>query len=254
VRLSDDTLRVADSWWARDFACDPGELRPAGTRVQEHKGELTGNEGIWILVTGPCPIVSMPAAIPRQLKERARSWTAAMVENTALLERELIPAVVVDKIVGPAYIGYATQDSLKTVPAPSARVLVEQDSEAVVNFRGRCSPEEWEHGGSEFGKVPTFGSFDSGGVLAAIAGYKEWKGAQGVIAHIAIVTAQDSRRMGHGVAAVALAAEHALKRGLLPQYRTLKSNAPSMRVAGKLGFAEYGFSVYVRLAGSRGLA
>jgi RimJ/RimL family protein N-acetyltransferase len=140
---------------------------------------------------------------------------------------------------------------MKATPALSARLLTDQDSVAVASFQGRCSPEEWEHGGSEFGNVPTFGSFDSGGRLAAIAGYKEWKGAQGAIAHIAIVTAQDCRRSGYGAAAVALAAQHALKHGLLPQYRTLRSNAPSMRVAEKLGFEEYGFSVYVGL-GDRG--
>jgi hypothetical protein len=46
---------------------------------------------------------------------------------------------------------------------------------------------------------------------------------------------------------VAHAAEHALGAGLVPQYRTLQSNTPAMAVAKRLGFVEYGFSVYVRL-------
>jgi len=96
------------------------------------------------------------------------------------------------------------------------------------------------------------GSFDASGELVAIAGYKEWRGGEGAIAHIAIVTAGDCRHRGHGTAAVALAAEHALNQGLLPQYRTLKSNAPSMHLAENLGFEEYGFSVYVRLGAQRG--
>lgn len=35
---------------------------------------------------------------------------------------------------------------------------------------------------------------------------------------------------------------------LLPQYRTLRANSPSMKIAQRLGFDEYGFSVYVRLS------
>ena len=46
---------------------------------------------------------------------------------------------------------------------------------------------------------------------------------------------------------MSLAAQHALSAGLVPQYRTLKANAPSMKIAQRIGFSEYGFSVYVRL-------
>ena len=246
-----EVLRVADSWWARDFACEPNELRPLVAHVQEHKGELIGNEGIWILVVGPFPIVSMPSRIFTQFHKRAELWTRSTVENPVLLAEELAPTMI-DKIVGPAYIGYATRDCLKAGPAKSARSLGEQDTEAVATLRSKCGPEEWQHGGSEFSKVPTFGSFDASGELVAIAGYKEWRGGEGAIAHIAIVTAGDCRHRGHGTAAVALAAEHALNQGLLPQYRTLKSNAPSMHLAENLGFEEYGFSVYVRLGAQRG--
>jgi RimJ/RimL family protein N-acetyltransferase len=153
--------------------------------------------------------------------------------------------VIDGKIIGPAFIGYTTDACLRSEAAKHARQLAEEDREAVEKLRTKCSAEEWEHGGSEFGKVPTFGAFDAGGGLAAIAGLEIW---QDNIAHISVVTDRDRRATGHGEAAVALAARHALNSGLLPQYRTLKSNTASVRLAQKLGFEEYGFSVYVRVA------
>jgi RimJ/RimL family protein N-acetyltransferase len=76
-----------------------------------------------------------------------------------------------------------------------------------------------------------------------LAGYERWLDS---IAHISVVT-RPRRGHGHGAAAVALAAEHSTNQVLLPQFRTLKANRPSMRIAEKLGFQQYGFSVYVKL-------
>ena len=243
--LPDNVVQIADSWWARDFACDPKELRPPTTRVQEHTGDLTGNQGIWILVIGPCPLVSMPAAILPRLSEQAASWSRSTLENPTALGQQLA-SVIDGKIIGPAFIGYATEDCLRSDAAKTARQLDERDRDAVEKLCTKCSAEEWEHGGSEFGKDPAFGAFDVDGSLVAMARFEIWHGK---IAHMSLVTDRDRRARGHGAAAVALAARHALNSGLLPQYRTLKSNSASIRLAEKLGFEEYGFTVYVRVAG-----
>jgi GNAT superfamily N-acetyltransferase len=119
-----------------------------------------------------------------------------------------------------------------------------RDGAAVSRLQAACSEQEWEHGGSDPAHGRTFGVFDGGGELEALAGYEIW---DETIAHISIVTHPARRGKGSGRAAVARAAEHALEAGLLPQYRTLRANAPSMSLARRLGFSEYGFSVYVRL-------
>jgi RimJ/RimL family protein N-acetyltransferase len=80
--------------------------------------------------------------------------------------------------------------------------------------------------------------------LLALAGYEVWNDT---IAHIAVVTHPLHRGRSLGGAAVALAARHALQARLVPQYRTLRANAPSLGIASRLRFREYGFSVYVRL-------
>jgi len=81
----------------------------------------------------------------------------------------------------------------------------------------------------------------------ALAGYECWE----KIAHISIVTAPEGRNRRFGGAAVSLAAKHALAADLVPQYRTLKGNEPSMRLAKRLGFEAYGVSTYVRISSSQ---
>jgi hypothetical protein len=197
-----------------------------------------------MLAVGPHPLVSLPPLLPPSLHERAASWSRSTLEDPTLLAAELAP-LPVTRMIGPAFIGYATVDTFRGKVAMPGRELAARDAAAMASLRARCEAEEWEHGGSDLGVVPTFGVFAPGGALAAVAGYETWGDK---IAQISIVSAADCRNGGHATAAVALAVDHALTAGLLPQYRTLKSNGPSMRIAAKLGFEEYGISTYLKLA------
>lgn len=235
---------IADDWWARDFACTGAELRPAQTRVQEHTGALLNHSGIWILVAGGAPLVSLPTDTFERLREPARAWSVADVANVTTLARQLADLCPrpIEKIVGPAFIAYGSAESLHLQDAEHARPFCSLPE--LHRLRDACPREEWEHGGSDPEKEPTFGVVDPTGVLVALSGYEVWDGA---IAHISIVTHPLHRGRGHGRAAVALAARHALAAGLVPQYRTLRSNTASLAIAQRLGFVEYGFSVSVRL-------
>lgn len=235
---------IADDWWAQDFACSGAELRPTRTRVQQHAGRLTDNPGIWILVAGGAPLISVPADTIHALGDRAQAWSAADVADVATLQQRLTSVCprTVERIIGPAFIGYGSTDSLDLQDARFARRI---SSEAGIRrLQGACQPEEWDHGGSEPAHEQTFGYVGQANDLLALSGYKVWNGS---IAHISVVTHPLYRGRGYGRAAVALAAQHALAAGLIPQYRTLRGNVPSMGIARRLGFMEYGFSVYVRL-------
>ena len=235
---------IADDWWARDFACSRAELRPTRTRVQQHAGALLDNPGIWILVAGGAPLVSLPSDATNVLADLAQSWSTSDVADAAKLHRQLAPLCPrpVEKIIGPAFIGYGSADSLNLRDARFARPF--SSPGAIARLQAVCQPEEWDHGGSEPHPERTFGVVDQINDLLALSGYKVWSDA---IAHISIVTHPNHRGHGFGRSAVALAAQHALGAGLVPQYRTLRQNAPSMNIAKRLGFIEYGFSVYVRL-------
>jgi RimJ/RimL family protein N-acetyltransferase len=235
---------IADAWWARDFACSPTELRPTRTHIQPHAGALVDNPGIWILVAGGSPLVSLPSDTVNDFAELAQSWSPSDVADTAGLERQLAPVSPrpIEKIIGPAFIGYGTLDSLDLRNAQRAQRF--SSREAIGRLQAACQPDEWDHGGSEPHSERTFGVVDHANELLALSGYEIWDGS---IAHISIVTHPGQRGRSFGRAAVALAAQHALGAGLVPQYRTLRQNAPSMSIAKRLGFIEYGFSVYVLL-------
>jgi RimJ/RimL family protein N-acetyltransferase len=239
---------IADAWWARDFACSSTELRPTRTRVQQHAGALLDNPGIWILVAGGAPLVSLPSDTLNVLGDLAQSWSVSDVADAAGLHSQLVSVckLPVDKIIGPAFIGYGSLDSLDLRDAQLARQF--SSEEAIGRLQAACQPEEWDHGGSQPHPERTFGVVDPANELLALSGYKIWNDS---IAHISIVTHPAQRGRSFGRAAVARAAQHALGAGLLPQYRTLRQNSPSMGIAKRLGFIEYGFSVYVRLRADR---
>lgn len=234
----------ADDWWARDFACSSLELRPSQTHVQQHAGALSDNPGIWILVAGGAPLISLPVDTINVLAALAQSWSVSDVGDAALLERLLAPLCPrpVDKVIGPAFIGYGSPESLDLRDAQFARPF--DSPVAFRKLQAACDEEEWEHGGSDPHPERTFGVVDQANELVALSGYEVWNES---IAHISIVTHPLYRGRSLGRAAVALAAQHALAAGLVPQYRTLRRNTPSMSIAKRLGFLEYGFSVYVRL-------
>jgi len=241
-QLPDNVREAADTWWAQDFAVDPCALRPPRTVVQEHAGRLTGATGIWILVTGNFPVISMPANVFSVLRETAKAWSSSLVADSTAIVDAIAPFEST-KVVGPAFIGYGTGGSLNLSCAERARHLSSADAPSVEALRRECTAAEWEHGAGRAGACH-FGAVDGDNRLCSLASYVTW----GRLAHIAAITRPASRGHGYGRAAVALAAKHAIEVGLIPQYRTLASNGPSMQLAKHLGFQEYGFSVFVRLA------
>lgn len=237
---------AADAWWAQDFACSPNELRPERTRVQAHAGALQGVPGIWILVAGGAPLVSLPSDVVEALIDVAQSWSVADVlaaEKLSVAISSVCPRAI-EKIIGPAMLHYGSAHSLDLSAAPLACPFSEPT--AIARLRAACSEQEWAHGGSDAHPARSFGVVDGSGELRALSGYEVW---QDSLAHISIVTHPEHRGQGFGGAAVACAAAHALRAGLVPQYRALRQNTASLGIAKRLGFTEYGFSVYFRLRG-----
>jgi len=242
-RLPAHVRDAADAWWSQDFSVDPSALRPATTVVQEHTGRLSGSTGIWILVTGEFPVISMPAKVFCVLRDTARGWSSSMVGDRAAIADAILPFTST-RVVGPAFIGYGTGGMLNLSAAERARPVSDSDALAVDALRAECKSEEWEHGGGQAGDARRFGAADEDGRLCSLASYVVWDR----LAHVSVITRPSARGRGFGKAAVALAAKHAIEAGLVPQYRTLASNDPSMRLGQRIGFQAYGFSVSVRLA------
>ena len=189
---------------------------------------------------GGAPVVSLPADELETSRAAIEQWHAGIVRLPALVEPILGERVAAR--VGPAYVGYTDLKHFRPVSLATARGLTAQDEKTVNALRDACTVEEWEHGGSEFRPTEMVGAFKDN-ELAALASYQIW-GER--IAHIAIVTHPAFRGQGHATAAVSSLTQVVLERTLVPQYRTLEGNAPSMAVARRLGFVHYATTLAIR--------
>jgi ribosomal protein S18 acetylase RimI-like enzyme len=145
------------------------------------------------------------------------------------------------RIIGPAFIGYTDTRLFKKLAGGDAQLLTETDEKAVEVLRNACPAEEWDHGGSDFRPSEMVGII-RGQQLATVASYEIW-GEQ--IAHISIIAHPAFRGRGHATTAVSELTRFVLERHLVPQYRTLEANQPSMAIARRLGFVQYATSLAI---------
>ena len=239
--LTAATLDIADGYWASDLGCARADLRPPSTRVIPHAEALADYHGVVMLLIGGAPVVSLPRHLYPTLRASAAQWSAADILSRGFLRHEL--GEVVEQIIGPAFIGYADSGTFRPLVPNAAHLLAASDAEPVAALQAACAAVEWTHGGSELGQHPAAGVYINER-LVALAGYEVWSGG---IAQISVITHPRHRGQGYAGAVVSILTETALAQGLVPQYRTLESNTPSMQVARKLGFVRYGVSMAVRL-------
>lgn len=235
-RPSDFCPEIAGHYWAGEFGLPRAELFAQPLRLVPHAGALIGYDGVFALFREGAKVVSLPP----ERAERLRPLVAGLPLDFTPGDLGRVMQPFAAAIIGPAFTGYAER-----VPAPGhpARTLTADDAGDVALLQAACDEIEWQHGGGDVREHPSSGTYIDG-QLVALAGYEIWGG---VIAHISVVTHYGHRGRGLGSAVVAHLAAQAIGAGLLPQYRTLDANQPSMRIAELLGFVRYATSLAVRL-------
>jgi ribosomal protein S18 acetylase RimI-like enzyme len=203
--LTDESVAVIERFWAADHGCTVEELRRDEIVATPH------GRGIFIFSRRGA-VVALP------------------------------PSLAVERVVGPAFIGYADGATFVGGDEAGARALGDADGDAVAALRDACEPVAWEQGGPSPATATAVGVF-RGGALAALASYELWGDR---IAHIGIITHPAHRGRGLGKAAVCAMSRIALARGLVAQYRTLCANTPSMAIARALGFQRYATTLSIR--------
>ena len=242
--LGTATRATVDAYWATFFGCPVARLRPARGVAVPH-AELGDYAGVYAMTFGVAPVVSVPPHHLAAVRATVADWDADAVRAPAR-----VAALLGDRagaVVGPALVAYADDRTLRP-PGGGAgvRVLAASDPEdvaAVTALRAACPHPDWEHGGGALGPEPAVGAF-AGGVLAALASYEVWGGR---LAHLAVVAHPEYRGRGHAAGAVRALASRALARSLVPQYRTLEANTPSVRLGAAAGFVPYATSLAIRL-------
>lgn len=237
--LSPRTNTIAENYWADNLGCAVTDFARQAPVVIPHGNELADYHGLFALVRGAAPVISVPADQHTALAEffvRELAGNPTSLETLVSVVRSLNGTMI-----GPAFIGYVDETSFRPVDS-NARLLNPGDEAAANELRAACADLDWEHGGSLVAEQPTAGIFVDNR-LAALAGYEIWGDS---IAHIAVITAPAFRGRGFGRGVVSAIAQHAFAAGLVPQYRTLLTNVPSMQIAHSLGFESFGTSIAER--------
>jgi hypothetical protein len=232
--LSQRTLKLIADYWSADFGCPAKSLLAQPLHLLTHGPSLADYNGIFALFREGKATVSFPPAAFDSLQKLLPSPPITPADFAKAYDKAGF------RVVGPACLSYAEQ-----VPSPvhQPRALTEDVRSALDRLQAACGPTEWNHGGSDPDSAALSGVF-AGEELVSLAGYKVW-GKE--IAHISVITHPAHRGKGFAQGAVAHVARAALDAELIPQYRTLESNGPSMSVAKSLGFVHYATSVAVKM-------
>jgi RimJ/RimL family protein N-acetyltransferase len=234
------SIRAIDAYWAADLNCGVEDLHCDRITVTRNPRLIRHPEAFAFKRDRAC-VIAVPGALVDAVSAATTGLKADEVFNERFLRRLLGPAV--ERIVGPAWLGYADETDFHPLDNPGARLLIPNDMPSLHDLAGRCSVAEWEHSSIEFDREPVFCCFVNGRAVAA-ATY-EVCGLE--LGHIGVITDPAHRGQGYGKAVVSAVTRYGLDRGLTMQYRTLESNTASVAIARSLGFQRYAATIAVRL-------
>ena len=243
--LAPAVTRTVDAYWGGQLGCAPARLHEEAPVLLSHAGELADYRGAYMMrFGGAAPVISLPPAHVDSLGPRLAAAARESLDADGRWSEILGP--LLDRMVGPAWVGYASAETLRHVAAEAeTRLLTTADAPHVERLGRAATPDEWDNIASLPRAGVMVGAF-ADGELAAIAGYEVWGES---IAHVAVLTHPAHRGRALGRAAAGSVAAVALERGLVPQYRSLMSNRASLAVAAALGFEGYATSLALRFTG-----
>jgi GNAT superfamily N-acetyltransferase len=233
------TLWKIGTHWATRFGC-PVELLAGPEITAVEHAALARWEGAYLFVHGDACILSVPDRFLPTVQHAINGQNLA-----AVFTPEFAAALFgdrVDRVIGPAWLGYADRTDFHQVDTSNIRPLTPNDRKTLRRFARDCG-DDWRDSGIDLDQSLVFGRFIDGTLVAA--GTVEPVSDQ--ILNVGIVTHSDHRNRGHGRAVVCALTQYGLDRGAVMQYRTLESNASSLRIARQIGYQQYGRTIAVRL-------
>jgi GNAT superfamily N-acetyltransferase len=238
---TDASIDAVLAFWAAHLGCSRAQLAQPVTSVVRNGPDLAGYRGVTVMSRPPACVVAVPGDWYEPVAGRLGRRPAAAVFDVPLLREVFGPAV--DRVIGPAWVGYADAGDFTPAPTMGTRPLTDRDRPALRRLAEACGPTAWEHGGIRPGSSPVFGCH-AGGELAAAGKLEPW-GPR--LLHVGIVTHPAHRGRGYGKAVVSAMTAHGLAAGGVVQYRTLEANLPSVGIARALGFQRFARTLAVRL-------
>jgi GNAT superfamily N-acetyltransferase len=235
------TTAHVDTQWAATLGCGIEDLRRSGVQVAPH-GTLAGYRGAMLLRRGNSCIVSVPLALVAAVRQHTAGRTADEVFTASFLTD--LFGTAVERLVGPAWQGYADRSDFLAHPTRGTRRLASEDEWALHQLEMACDRTEWEHSTIVWGQPPVFGCFVGKEVVAA-GTLRPW--GAGILS-VGIITHPVHRGKGYARAVVSTMSAYGLAQGAVLRYQTRRANAPAVAIAQTLSYQEYGLTLAVRLA------
>ena len=229
-----DWRAEVDSWWAHVLCLPVAAVRAGGVYAVAH----LDHAGVIAVEGAAAPIVYGPARVLPVLHAAVQA-SGGSVSDGRQLAAALAPHAT--QVLGPAWYGYVTAQTLPLLPGPSVRPLREADLPLLAALHERTPPAEREESGTT--GLPAFGCVEDGELLA-VACPGIWHG----MPTIGVLT--DLRARGRGLAGkvVTAAARDGLNRRAVVQYRAWRRNTASIAVALRCGFTHYCDGLVIDLA------
>jgi GNAT superfamily N-acetyltransferase len=241
--MREETSAEIDAFWCACFNCAADALTAPGVRVVSQGGDLGGYRGAYTFRRQEACILAVPPEWVARTTEAARNLAPGQLFMPDALADLFGDAV--ERVIGPAYRGYADETDLRPAETYGARLLTDSpdDHAALAAVRAACTEIEWAHSAPDPELGPIFGVFDGMRLLAA-ASYE--RQAERLL-HIRVLTHPGFRGRGLGRGAVSALCQHGLVAGGILQYQALLENMPSLKIARALGFQAYAQTIAVRL-------
>jgi GNAT superfamily N-acetyltransferase len=257
--------QVRESW--RKVLGAPEAFRASGTVVVARPvGRTAGQRWLTVVSLGRSRCVLAPADLAGRLDRVVAGRLADPTEARAMLGRSIA-------VLGPATLAFtATEPPADDNPGPPGHDNPGPPGHGNPGPGGHGDHEPWashaaqtsEPGAAEL-DVLAAACDPADAAESALAAWTHWirvvreddqvvaaAGAQvwaGALAHVGVLTRPDRRRRGLGSAVAAGVVREALAAGLVAQWRARAELTASRRLAGSLGFVEFGQQVSYELAG-----
>jgi GNAT superfamily N-acetyltransferase len=180
------------------------EWRAPGGTVIAHAAALADYRGIYAVRRLETVVVSVPAPLVEDTIAGLANCEASGAMDASVVSP--IYGDAVERVIGPAWIGYADTTDFHPADTHGARRLEDSDHAMLRALSAACSTEDWEHSGVAFDRAPIFGCFARDSLVAACS-YEPW--GQHLL-HVGVVTHPDHRGKGLGRAVASAATGHGL--------------------------------------------
>jgi GNAT superfamily N-acetyltransferase len=235
---------AVDAAWAELLGCEPSLLHEPGAHLVAGSEALRDRERVFVARVGAGTVVYCPD----RLWDRARRVLAETDPRNAFIAGfcARFAGVTEAEVLGPSWHGFVDRARFVSSSAREGRRL-DRDDPMLSDLRIACGEDAWAEGG--FVHDPTtvdvlYGIEEERRLVAAgnMTPYR------GVPADVGLLTHPNARGRGFATRLAAKMVGDALSEVEIVRYRSLLTNAASLRIAEALGFEERGQNFVVRLS------